>query len=113
MVTDDLNGAIKIREVWFDNLESELSLISDLIDRYPFISMDTEFPGVIFKPPPHSAARCRHSLTDHYRLLKSNVDALSLIQLGITLSDTDDNLPGLDVWQFNFSDFDVALVGGS
>ncbi|KAH6774795.1 Polynucleotidyl transferase [Perilla frutescens var. frutescens] len=109
MATDNLNGAIKIREVWSDNLESEFSLISDLIDRYPVISMDTEFPGVIFKPPQHhSAARRRHSPADHYRLLKSNVDALSLIQLGITLSDSDGNLPGLGVWQFNFSDFDAA-----
>ncbi|XP_047938431.1 probable CCR4-associated factor 1 homolog 11 [Salvia hispanica] len=115
MVSDNLkNGGgkpIKIREVWAHNLDSEFDLISDLIDQFPFISMDTEFPGVIFKPPQHSGHR-RPSPADHYRLLKSNVDALSLIQLGLTLSGAAGELPGAGeerfIWQFNFSDFDAA-----
>ncbi|XP_075520036.1 putative CCR4-associated factor 1 homolog 11 [Primulina tabacum] len=112
----DYSEPIKIREVWSDNLESEFELISDLIDSYPFLSMDTEFPGVIYKHQqfnPTGHRRQRLSPSDHYLTLKSNVDALNLIQLGLTLSDASGNLPDLGsgeryIWQFNFSDFDLS-----
>nr|GMC95761.1 probable CCR4-associated factor 1 homolog 11 [Ipomoea batatas] len=70
---------IKIREVWADNLESEFQLISHLIDDYPYISMDTEFPAVVFKPESQYRRR-RGPLSPldrsaySYQLLKSNVD---------------------------------------
>ncbi|CAI9778319.1 unnamed protein product [Fraxinus pennsylvanica] len=109
--------SIIIREVWSENLESEFRLISTLIDEYPFISMDTEFPGVIFKSSGveskhHYHRRGRSLPSHHYQILKSNVDVLNLIQLGLTLSDAAGNLPDLGsghrfIWQFNFSDFDV------
>ncbi|XP_022892341.1 probable CCR4-associated factor 1 homolog 11 [Olea europaea var. sylvestris] len=107
---------ITIREVWCQNLDSEFKLITNLIDDYPFISMDTEFPGVIFKPNPAYNLRQgsrRPSPSDHYQTLKSNVDVLNLIQLGLSLTDADGNLPDLGsdqrfIWQFNFSDFDVS-----
>ncbi|XP_030522197.1 probable CCR4-associated factor 1 homolog 11 [Rhodamnia argentea] len=100
------SSPVAIRQVWSWNLDAEFDLIRDLVDRYPFVSMDTEFPGLVFRRPPSSDPR-RPRPSDHYRLLKSNVDALCLIQVGLTLSDSLGNLPGF-IWEFNFRDFDAS-----
>jgi CCR4-NOT transcription complex subunit 7/8 len=90
-----------IMEVWAGNFHQEIRKISQLIDKYPYISTDTEFPGII------------HSLNlkvkeSAYKLIKQNVDDLKLIQFGITLSDEHGNPPPGEVhtWQFNMN-FDV------
>ncbi|WMV07414.1 hypothetical protein MTR67_000799 [Solanum verrucosum] len=73
--------------------------------------MDIEYPGNIYNlVVPFSQL----SPVEKYNLLKSNVDELKLIQIGITLSDANGNLQELVIecewfrvlWQFNFSDFD-------
>lgn len=103
------SDSIHIREVWSDNLESEFALIREVVDDYPFIAMDTEFPGVVIRP----VGNFKHINEYNYQTLKDNVDMLKLIQLGLTFSDKDGNLPtcGTDqhcIWQFNFREFNVA-----
>ncbi|XP_074575244.1 putative CCR4-associated factor 1 homolog 7 [Curcuma longa] len=102
------NETVQIREVWAENLEAEFSLIREIVDDFPYVAMDTEFPGVVCRPLGNF-----HSNSDfNYATLKANVDMLKLIQLGLTFSDDLGNLPacGTDrgcIWQFNFREFDV------
>lgn len=36
-----------IKNVWVYNFEEELDKISELLDEFPFVAMDTEFPGTV------------------------------------------------------------------
>ncbi|CAK9157449.1 unnamed protein product [Ilex paraguariensis] len=99
---------IEIRDVWSDNLEKELTTIGDIVDRFPYIAMDTEFPGIVLEP-----VGC-NDLTFKYQHMKVNIDILKLIQIGFTFFDEQGNLPprGIDnkycIWQFNFREFNPA-----
>ncbi|XP_040574938.1 CCR4-NOT transcription complex subunit 7 isoform X2 [Lepeophtheirus salmonis] len=100
-----LNGGITnedcgIREVWSHNLEEEFKAICQVVKRFPFVAMDTEFPGVVARPIGEFK-----STTDYqYQLLRCNVDLLKIIQVGLTFLDEDGTLPeaGVSTWQFNF-----------
>ncbi|CAL0333532.1 unnamed protein product [Lupinus luteus] len=105
-----LQGSVVIRRVWKSNVEAEFKLIRNIITSYPVIAMDTEFPGLVIRSD--SNFRDRNE-SENYALLKANVDRLHLIQVGLTLSDKDGNLPNLGtshsfIWEFNLSDFDVS-----
>ncbi|KAL5072389.1 hypothetical protein RYX36_011373 [Vicia faba] len=107
------SDSIQIREVWNDNLEAEFALIREIVDVYPYIAMDTEFPGIVLRP----VGSFKNSYDFHYQTLKDNVDMLKLIQLGLTFSDEQGNLPTFShkddddklfcIWQFNFREFNV------
>eukprot|EP00250_Pteridium_aquilinum_P015218 c22454_g2_i1 orf=91-918(-) len=98
-----------IREVWADNLEEEFELIREIVDDYPYIAMDTEFPGIVVRP----VGVFKNSADYHYQTLRANVNMLKLIQLGLTFSDESGNLPRCGsgneycVWQFNFREFSL------
>ncbi|KAH9955155.1 CAF1-domain-containing protein [Russula dissimulans] len=88
-----------IREVWAPNLDLEMRNIRDLIDKYPFVALDTEFPGVVARP----IGSFKTSSDYHYQTMRCNVDLLKIIQIGLTLSDEDGNYPqDVSTWQFNF-----------
>ncbi|KAL2939974.1 putative CCR4-associated factor 1-like protein 7 [Bienertia sinuspersici] len=81
--------SIQIREVWNHNLDEEFALIREIVDDYPYVAMDSEFPGVATRPVGDFK-----NITDYnYKTLKNNVDMLKLIQLGLTFSDEKGNLP--------------------
>jgi len=98
---------LEIREVWADNVEREFKLIRAAIERFPYVSMDTEFPGVIHHPPPavhHSTL----TASQRYTLLKSNVDALHLIQVGLAFAPSPSSPPAL-AFQINLREFDPRV----
>ena len=57
---------LRVREVWQDNLDSELEIIRDIVDDYPYIAMDTEFPGVVARP----VGNFKNSGEYHYQTLR-------------------------------------------
>ncbi|CDW89818.1 ccr4-not transcription complex subunit 8 [Stylonychia lemnae] len=82
----------RIKDVWIDNFFEEMENISRQIENYNYISMDTEYPGTVFLPPDEF----------EYQMVKVNVNNLKLIQVGITLSDSNGAVPsGVCSWQFN------------
>ncbi|KAI0032555.1 CAF1-domain-containing protein [Vararia minispora EC-137] len=88
-----------IKEVWAPNLESEMRNIRELIERYPIVAMDTEFPGVVARP----IGTFKTSSDYHYQTMRCNVDLLKPIQVGLTLADEDGNYPQeISTWEFNF-----------
>ncbi|KAJ8660737.1 hypothetical protein O0I10_003380 [Lichtheimia ornata] len=98
------NDSNYIREVWADNLEEEMAYLRDLVEDYPYLAMDTEFPGVVARP----IGTFRTSSDYHYQTLRCNVDLLKIIQLGVTFADEHGNLPrNVCTWQFNFK-FNIA-----
>lgn len=88
-----------IRNVWRGNLEEEMATISQLIKKYNYVAMDTEFPGVVAKP----IGMFKSQSSFAYQQLRCNVDILNIIQLGISLSDEYGRRPDpIHTWQFNF-----------
>lgn len=95
---------VEIREVYADNLNEEMSNIRRVVEKYPYIAMDTEFPGIVAKPVGDHATTADYQ----YQSLKCNVDLLKIIQLGLTFTDSEGNFPpGCACWQFNFK-FNLA-----
>lgn len=89
---------MEIREVWVENLDLEMTAIREVVERYPYVAMDTEFPGVVARPVGDVTA------ADYqYKTLKCNVDLLKIIQLGLSFADAEGNSPpDCPTWQLNF-----------
>ncbi|KFM79896.1 CCR4-NOT transcription complex subunit 7, partial [Stegodyphus mimosarum] len=93
------NEACGIRDVWANNMEDEFKIIRQIVQKYNYIAMDTEFPGVVARP----IGEFRSTADYQYQLLRCNVDLLKIIQLGLTfLDENGKSPPGFTTWQFNF-----------
>ena len=79
----------RIREVWSHNLEDEFKEICLIVTEYPYVAMDTEFPGVVARP----IGDFKSSSDYQYQLLRCNVDLLKIIQLGLTFFNKDGEMP--------------------
>ena len=91
--TSDNSG---IKEVFNDNFIDEVKNLMSLLNKYNYIGMDTEYPGIVYQ--------IENNLDEfYYKSVKLNVESLKLIQLGITLSDSRGRFPyPYHTWQFNF-----------
>ncbi|EKG15919.1 Ribonuclease CAF1 [Macrophomina phaseolina MS6] len=88
------NG-MRIRDVWKHNLAQEMAILRSLVDKYPYISMDTEFPGVVARPMGDFVTKASY----HYQTVRCNVDLLKIIQLGITLFSPAGDIPPAQIEQ--------------
>lgn len=90
---------LEIRNVYSDSLVQEMAKIREVVVRYKYIALETEFPGVVVRP----LGAYVGSKEKEYDTLRTNVDMLNIIQIGLTFCDENGNLaPGCPCWQFNF-----------
>ncbi|PRT55250.1 Poly(A) ribonuclease pop2 [Wickerhamiella sorbophila] len=86
--------------VWSWNLGQQMAVLRQLVNQYRYISVDCKFPGLISRP-----VGTFHSTSEyHFQTLRTNVDMVDVIQIGLTLTDAVGNVaPGSPgTWQFNF-----------
>ncbi|XP_010233555.1 probable CCR4-associated factor 1 homolog 11 [Brachypodium distachyon] len=109
-----------VRKVGAGNLAEELKTIRYHLAMYPCIAIDTDHPGNICSFPSPEVREEDLPATARYDVARTNIGALHVLQLGITLFDSRGNLPVLPtspsgrgasslptVWQVSFSDFDL------
>jgi CCR4-NOT transcription complex subunit 7/8 len=104
-----------IVEVFEENFVEEIKRMSSYADKYKFVAMDTEFPGIVYQLK-------EYSQDFYYKTIKMNVDNLKVIQVGVTLCDEKGKSPEPSTWQFNlkfdwtkekYSNESIALLGNS
>ena len=91
----DKSSKVNIVEVYADNFIEEIKRISGYLEEYNYIGMDTEFPGIVYPCPAYTQGF-------YYKYIKTNVDKLKLIQLGVSLFNENGESPAEGAtWQFN------------
>lgn len=99
----DKEARAEVRDVWAGNFNDELSNLAAVLPHYPWVCVDTEFPGAVHDS---DTPRYLRGPRESYALVKKNVDDLKLLQVGIALSGPAGRFPV--AWQFNLRGFDPA-----
>ncbi|OTF80927.1 CCR4-NOT transcription complex subunit 7-like protein [Euroglyphus maynei] len=95
--TPQTNEDVGIREVWAHNLDEEFVRIRKIVQHYPFVAMDTEFPGVVAKPIGQFTSNSEYM----YQIMRSNITLLKIIQIGLTFMNAEGKKPdGYCTWQY-------------
>eukprot|EP00347_Sterkiella_histriomuscorum_P015311 403357503 len=91
-----------IRDVWVHNFFDELAILASYIESsYNIIAFDTEFPGILIEKSTFFKGKTLQK--PFYQWIKENVDSSKVIQLGISISNEDEEQPfPVSTWQFNF-----------
>ncbi|KAM3751661.1 hypothetical protein ACB098_04G126900 [Castanea mollissima] len=105
--------SVVVRKVWKENLVEEFELVKVALRSHRTVSIDTEFPGVVYRPANvdgHDLGKLPPNW--NYQVIRDNVNSTNIIQLGLALCDDKGCLPDFGtecqyVWEFNFKDFDV------
>ncbi|KAH7647978.1 hypothetical protein FG379_000761 [Cryptosporidium bovis] len=97
----DRNNCGVIFEVWQNNIKDAFDKISEIVDEYSFVAIDTEFPGVVVRPTSNF-----HEY--YYQTVRFNVDLLKVIQIGLSFRNKYGKAPinTYSTFQFNFK-FDM------
>ncbi|XP_077540956.1 CCR4-NOT transcription complex subunit 7-like [Haemaphysalis longicornis] len=93
-----LTGPSTIREAWAWNLNEEFGAIMHPVQKYNYIAVVTEFPGVLVRPadPELQPSVYQHSL------VPGNVNLMKLIQLSFSLQNKNGRPePDYSTWEFN------------
>ena len=104
------NGHAIFKDIEISSANSSLSATDKILNigsfyvyknGYTYIGMDTEFPGIVYN---------LNTINEdfYYQTMKKNVESTKLIQLGISLTNKDGELPKNfpHTWQFNLK-FDI------
>ncbi|KAG1358950.1 putative CCR4-associated factor 1 [Cocos nucifera] len=108
--TNRISHEITIRNVWAHNLHEEFALIREIVDDYPHVAVDVQFPGVVI----HRVGTFKSPADSNYQTLQTNVELLHVIRITITFFDDAGHLPSSPsgegcrcVWRFSLREFDV------
>ncbi|XP_047049398.1 probable CCR4-associated factor 1 homolog 11 [Lolium rigidum] len=90
---------VLVHPVWGWNFHQEAARLRHFAEGARYVAVNVHYPGLV-----HHPGKDQDALTDEkrYPILKSNVDALKPLQVGIAVCDRDGKT---EAWEFNLRDF--------